>query len=65
MAESERSQQVDREPEIGERRTCSGCGQQYFLPLDGDPTRRCPHCDISVEKTIKGDLVLATLDAVR
>jgi hypothetical protein len=21
-----------------------GCGQRYYYPLDGDPSRKCPHC---------------------
>ena len=26
-------------------RNCPECEGEYALPLDGDPTRRCPHCD--------------------
>lgn len=36
-------------PEDGEVRTCRSCGFQFYLPLDGDPTRRCPECNVLVD----------------
>ncbi len=39
---------MDEQP-TGEHRTCPECGKGYYLPLDGDPTRRCPHCNVLVE----------------
>jgi DNA-directed RNA polymerase subunit RPC12/RpoP len=47
----------------GERRTCSACGKEYFLPIDGDPTRRCPHCNVLVADAEKADAVRRTAGA--
>lgn len=30
---------------------CKGCGEPYALPLDQDPTRRCPHCGETVPRS--------------
>lgn len=38
-----------RGQEAGEERACPACSEHYWLPLDGDPTRRCPHCGASAE----------------
>lgn len=43
-----------------DKRTCPNCGKDFALPLDGDPTRRCPHCQVplrSSEYDIEDDRV--------
>jgi hypothetical protein len=51
----------DRTEEATQR--CPACGGKYVLPLDGDPTRQCPHCGIAAQlETTLGD---EQLDAAR
>lgn len=36
---------------------CARCGESFALPLDGDPSRRCPHCDVLVSPLYQVALV--------